>query len=156
VLRLEHRQLFRSNGLIDDFVLHGDAGDYLHFAARVEAALGSGVPVTVETASSIQIEILEAADAPELFTSLQNQEDFYGSLADWSARDILRVRGRSDVLEALRVFLVDLSRRGRGYSYISEYSVDLGYSTSSPEWRMHVQDAWSRPDRNVRPYPEKA
>ena len=59
---------------------------------------------------------------------------------DWSARNILRVRGNTVVLEALRRFLADLSQREDGYSYISEYSGGHGYSPRSPEWRLHVQN----------------
>ena len=69
-------------------------------------------------------------------------------IAPWNAPIILGVRsialplacGNTVVLEALRRFLVDLSQREDGYSYISEYSVEPGYSPRSPEWRLHVQN----------------
>ncbi len=39
MLQLEARKLFRANGLIDDFVIYGTAGDYEEFAKAVESAL---------------------------------------------------------------------------------------------------------------------
>lgn len=139
MLRIENRQMFRSNGLIDDLVIYGAPADYVVFAEQVQAAFGRGKPVVFQTASHIQIEILETTTGGELFTSLQNQDDFYASMDDWSERTVLRVRGDAGVLETLRRFLIDLSGRGDGYSYISEYSVDLAYASDSPQWRLHVQ-----------------
>ena len=141
MLRIDHRQLFRPNGLIDDFVLYGEQADYVALAARVEAAIFGGVAETSATESGICLEILSVASQHELCTSLQNKEDFYASMDDWQQRSILRVSGSPAVLERLRHFLVDLSGRGEGYSYISEYSQESPYSMTSPEWRLHVAAA---------------
>ncbi|RYG96823.1 MAG: hypothetical protein EON58_11175 [Alphaproteobacteria bacterium] len=139
MLRIEYRKLHRPNGLIDDFVIYGLPIDYLAFAAILEAAINSQKAETVRTASLIQIEILSDSEQTELFTSLQNRDDFYSSMADWEQRNILRIFGDRAVLEAFRLFLIDLSVRGDGYSYISEFSKEFGYSTSSPQWRFHIQ-----------------
>ena len=139
MLRIEYRKLHRPNGLIDDFVIYGVPIDYLALAARLEAAVRSKKAETLHTASLIHIEILSDSEQSELFTSLQNQDDFYSSMDDWEQRNILRIFGNRSVLGALRLFLIDLSGRGDGYSYISEFSEDFGYSTSSPQWRLHVQ-----------------
>ena len=138
MLKIEHRQLHRPNGLIDDFVLYGEPIDYTAFADKVEAAIKSKVAETLQTGSRIQIEVLNVSGQRELFTSLQNKDDCYLSMEDWQQRDILRVFGSTAVLEQLRQFLMDLSGRGQGYSYISEYSAGRSYSTSSPEWRLHL------------------
>ncbi|MEQ1767689.1 MAG: hypothetical protein ABL859_09710, partial [Methylotenera sp.] len=139
MLRIEHRQLFRPNGLIDDFVLYGKRIDYVAFARKVEAVIDGGGTETLCTESGIHVEILSVAGRNELCTSLQNQGDVYPSMDDWQKRNILRVSGSAVVLERLRHFLVDLSGRGEGYSYISEYSEESPYSIDSPEWRLHVQ-----------------
>jgi hypothetical protein len=139
MIDLEYRQMQRPNGLIDDFVLHGRPSDYKAFASVVQLAIGSGRPETLPTASRIRIEITNVPNQLELFTSLQNEEDFYATRDDWAERDILRVLGSTQVLERLCDFLVDLSGRGEGYSYISEYSDDLAYASCSPEWRLHVR-----------------
>jgi hypothetical protein len=131
--------MHRSNGLIDDFVVYGSPSDYVSFAEHLQAALASSEPLTLKTASRIQIEISTVTNADELFTSLQNENDFYASTEEWAKRHILRVRGSLAVLESLRAFLIDLSRRGDGYSYISEYSANFAYSNQSPQWRLHVQ-----------------
>jgi hypothetical protein len=138
MLRVEYRKMYRPNGLMDDFVLYGEPVDYVAFAAAVETAIESGEVKALETASSIHIEIRTVDGRDALFTSLQNQEDFYPSATDWDQRNILRVAGSRATLQRLRHFLVDLSGRGEGYSYISEYSEDHGYSANSPEWRLHV------------------
>lgn len=139
MLRIEHRQMYRPNGLIDDLVIYGTPRDYIAFAEQVQTAIGGDDPVTFKTASQFQIEIVEATEGNELFTFLQNADDIYGSTEDWAKRTILRVCGNSHVLDRLRCFLIDLSGRGEGYSYISEYSTDSSYSTESPQWRLHVQ-----------------
>ena len=141
MLHIEHRQMRRSNGLIDDFVLYGTPSDYLFFAVQVEEALRTSSPVSLATASLIRIEILKANDENSLFTSLQNEDDFYPSMDAWAGRMILRLRGTGAVLESLRRFLLDFSGRGDGYSYISEYSNELAYCAESPQWRLHVQTA---------------
>jgi hypothetical protein len=133
--------MHRSNGLIDDFVVYGSPSDYVSFAEHVQAAFASSEPLTLKTASPIQIEISKATETGELFTSLQNESDFYATADEWAKRDILRVRGSLPVLESLRAFLIDLSGRGDGYSYISEYSANFAYSDQSPQWRLHVQVA---------------
>lgn len=138
MLQVEHRQMYRSNGLIDDFVLHGKPDDYLAFASKVEAAVGSGQTEVLATASHISIEIAQAGSQAELFTSLQNRDNEYLTVEAWKARDILRVYGNGAVLEALHRFLLDLSTRGEGYSYLSEYSETFAYSRCSPQWRLHV------------------
>lgn len=139
MLRIEHRKMFRPNGLIDDFVLYGMPNDYLAFAAMVGAAIRGGRAETLRTESGIHIEILSVGEQHELRTSLQNEDDFYPSLEAWQQRNILRVSGSAAVLERLRHFLVEVSGRGEGYSYISEYSDESPYFTDSPEWRLHVQ-----------------
>jgi hypothetical protein len=130
--------MFRSNGLIDDFVLLGRPADYIAFAEKVGAAISSGRPEVLRTRSWINVEVQASDNLHELFTSLQNQDDFYPSMDVWRQRNILRVSGSSVVLEQLRIFLMDVSGRGEGYSYISEYSEDLPYSAASPEWRLQV------------------
>ena len=137
MLKIEHRQLHRPNGLIDDFVLYGEPVDYATFAAKVDAAIESRIAETLKTESRIQIEVLAVDEQSELFTSLQNKDDCYLSMEDWQQRDILRVLGSTAVLEKLRQFLIDLSGRGQGYSYISDYSADCPYSACSPQWRLH-------------------
>jgi len=139
MLRLEHRQMYRSNGLIDDFVLYGEPSDYLSFAKKIGAALHSREAETLSTESPIQIEISINEESQVLWTALENEGNFYPSIDAWNTRDILRVAGNPAVLEELRGFLVDLSGRARGYSYISEFSQDSSYSVDSPEWRLHVQ-----------------
>mgnify|MGYP000844865933 CR=1 FL=1 len=139
MIDLEHRQMYRSNGLIDDFVLHGSLADYRSFALQVQAAIRSGEPEQLPTSSPIVIEIACDPSQAELFTSLQNQDDLYPDIKEWAQRSILRLRGRTEVLEALCTFLIDLSGRGEGYSYISEYSEQFGYAKDSPEWRLHVR-----------------
>jgi hypothetical protein len=131
--------MYRSNGLIDDFVLYGEPGDYLSFASRVEAAIHSRGPETFRTESQIQIEISITDRYRVLWTALENEDNFYPSIDAWNRRDILRVAGSPEILEKLRCFLVDLSGRGLGYSYISEFCEDSPYSADSPEWRLHVQ-----------------
>ncbi|WP_170113303.1 hypothetical protein [Ahniella affigens] len=132
--------MFQSNGLIDDFVVYGAPSDYLEFARAVQTAiLGEGV-VTLRTSSGFVIEIAVVTFRDALFTSLQNQDDEYLSTDDWDKRDILRIQGSTTVLEQLHLFLKDLSGRGVGYSYLAEYSDELSYCDSSPEWRLHVTD----------------
>jgi hypothetical protein len=140
MLSLEYRQMFRTNGLIDDFVLHGKAVDYVVFAEKVAAAIGSGKAETLRTASTITIEIsCDGDEGRELFTAFQNSEHFYRSIDDWNQRDILRLSGSAAVLESLRLFLLDLSTRDEGYSYLAEYSDSHTYCTDSPEWRLHLE-----------------
>ena len=139
MIRIEHREIFRPNGLIDDFVLFGSPSDYVALAGLVQAAIHSGRPETLHTQSWMRLEIQAVSDRCDLFTSLQNQEDTYPSREEWQQRNVLRVIGSAAVLEQLHLFLLDLSGRGDGYSYISQYSEALGYSSESPEWRLHVQ-----------------
>lgn len=139
MLDIEHRQLYRSNGLIDDFVVFGTPADYVAFAQLVERAIASNGKAASLTAEGIQLLVVAAAGQHELFTSLQNEEDFYPSLVDWNRRNILRVSGSDAVLERLRRFLMDVSTRGDGYSYISEYSSEFSYCVNSPQWRLQVQ-----------------
>lgn len=139
MIDLEHRQMHRSNGLIDDFVVRGSPSDYKSFARRVRSAISSGETEMLQTSSRIGIEITKDPNQPELFTSLQSRDDSYPTMIEWTQRSILRVRGSADVLEAFCAFLLDLPQRGHGYSYISEYSNQFGYAECSPEWRLHVQ-----------------
>ena len=139
MIDLEHRQMYRSSGLIDDFVLHGRSADYRSFALQVQAAVRSGKPEQVPTSSPIGIEIACDPSQADLFTSLQNQDGLYPDMKEWAQRSILKLRGSTEVLEALCAFLIDLSGRGQGYSYISEYSEQFGYAEDSPEWRLHVR-----------------
>jgi len=139
MIDIEHRQMYRSNGLIDDLVLHAGTPDYIYFAAQVRLAIDNGRLETVSTSSRFRIEITCAPEQMELFTSLQNQEDVYPTMEEWTQRSIVRVRGSAQVLESLHGFLLDLPRRGEGYSYISEYAEHLAYSSHSPEWRLHVR-----------------
>jgi hypothetical protein len=141
VLSIELRQIFRPNGLIDDVVVYGAPVDYLQFSESVKRAIATCDPVVLETDSPISIEIKREKDAGHLFTSFQNEANEYFSLRDWNDRNILRVVGSEAVLSELSGFLSDLAGRGRGYSYISEYSESNAYSGNSPEWRLHVEDA---------------
>ena len=133
--------MFRSNGLIDDFVCNGVPEDYLQFVENVKSVLASKESKKITTDSSLLIEITLDEKADELFTSLQNEKNEYFSIKEWEARDILRVIGDEAVLNELQRFLIDLSGRGEGYSYISEYSEEYKYSPFSPEWRLHVNIA---------------
>lgn len=139
MLTIEARAMFRSNGLIDDFVVYGTPEDYLHLAKQIALGVCTKEPVIIQTDSPISIEVRLDETQKELFTSLQNQDNEYLSMADWKARNILRVMGNHNTLENLRVFLVDLSTRGEGYSYLSEYSDHNHYLPASPEWRLHVE-----------------
>ena len=138
MLRVEHRRMFCINGLIDDFVLHGDSNDYLEFAKAVKSVLQSEAPATLLTESLFRIEVTGDTESSELFTSLQNQDNDYLSMNDWEQRDILRVWGNATVLRQLHKFLKQLPEHGVGYSYISEYSEKYPYNKFSPQWRLHV------------------
>jgi len=140
-VRIETRQMFRTNGLIDDFVLFGKAEEYVLFASLVEKAITSKAFVPMLTESEITIQIYLSDSDHELFTSLQNDTNDYYSMEDWNNRNYLRVFGCKEVLLELSKYLMDLSARGEGYSYISEYSDNLEYSSLSPEWRLHVEIA---------------
>ena len=138
-VRIEARQLFRSNGLMDDLVLYARPEEYLQFAEIVGKAIHSKQPELILSESDILIEIIFREAEEELFTSLQNKTNNYVSMDDWSARNILRIFGNANALIALQAFLVDLAGRGKGYSYISEYYGGCNYSSNSPEWRLHVE-----------------
>jgi hypothetical protein len=138
-MRIEARQLFRSNGLIDDLVLYAKPNGYLQFAEFVGKAINSGKPTLMTTESNISFEITCDEEEEELFTSLQNKTNDYFSMDDWKNRNILRVYGTRSTLESLQKFLVNLAAIGEGYSNISEYSENGVYSTESPEWRLHVE-----------------
>lgn len=141
MIELEYRKMFRPYGLLDDFVLYGSPSDYVALASSVRMAIDSGKPQIVRTSSPIAIRIEVEEGLRELFTSLQNLDNFYASMDDWERRDILRVAGGTGVLEALDGFLQDLSMRGEGYSYLSEYSEQFAYAADSPRWRLHVRSA---------------
>lgn len=132
--------MFRSNGLIDDVVIYGAPEDYQLFAERVRVAISSSEVVILDSDSSIRIEVSKDNASDDLFTSLQNESGEYCSMQDWQSRNVLRVSGSDAQLGELSAFLFDLSGRGEGYSYISEYSKSSGYSRYSPEWRLHVQN----------------
>ena len=138
MLKLEYRKLFAVNGLIDDFVLYGKPSDYVEFSRTIEAAIRGKTIATLYTASHIRIEIDSDSETGTLMTSLQNQDNRYPSVSDWEQRDILRVWGSPAVLEQLRLFLLDLAGRGKGYSYLAEFSEEYSCRQSSPEWRLHV------------------
>ena len=126
------------NGLIDDFVLFGKPSDYVDLAKTVESAVRMESIATLATTSGFRIDIVSDPEYDRLTTSLQNQENEYFSMAEWEQRDILRIWGSPTILEKLYLFLIDLSSRGHGYSYLAEYSEDHGYDNSSPVWRLHV------------------
>jgi hypothetical protein len=132
--------MFRPNGLIDDVVVYGAPEDYEQFSEQVRAAISLPDAVVLKSDSPICIEISKNNESEDLFTSLQNESDEYFLMKDWNARSILRVVGSEAVLSELSEFLSDLSGRGEGYSYISEFSVSSKYSRISPEWRFHVQN----------------
>ncbi|MFZ0546031.1 MAG: hypothetical protein WAM60_11365 [Candidatus Promineifilaceae bacterium] len=138
-MKIEARQIFRSNGQIDELVVYGKPEDYLHFADFVGKAITSKGPTLMLSESDISVQIVRDESESELFTSLQNEMNEYYSMDDWNNRTILKVIGSSSVLANLQAFLNDLSGRGDGYSYISEYSGTSSYSSNSPEWRLHVE-----------------
>ncbi len=139
MLKLEFRKKYCSNGLIDDFVLYGTAKDYLDFTNSVDLVLSSFKnKIIVKTTNYIYIEISLDNSINELFTSLQNKDNEYFSYHEWENRDILRVMGSEKVLIELKKFLIDLSKKEQGYSYLSEYSKVCKYSSYSPEWRLHI------------------
>jgi len=140
MLKIELRQMFRSNGLIDDVVVYGVPEDYRQFSEKVKAAISSPGAVMLSYDSPVCMEISKSDESKVLFTSLQNKSNKYLSMEDWNARSILRVVGSEAVLRELSAFLSDVSRRGEGYSYISEFSVSKEYSCLAPEWRLHVQN----------------
>lgn len=139
MLRIELRQMFRSNGLIDDFVVYGKPEDYVHFSERVKSAMESPAELVLGGDRPVRIEISEENETGYLFTSLQNENDQYLSMQDWESRSVLRVIGSEAVLRELCAFLLDLSGRGEGYSYISQFSETYKYADLSPEWRLHVE-----------------
>ena len=141
MLKLELRQLFRSNGRIDDVVVFGLQEDYVRFSEAVAAAIASRKPAVLRTDSDAYIEIVRDDDLKTLFTSLQNENDEYFSMHAWNARNILRVIGSGRILANLSEYLLAVSTRGIGYSHISEFSEGGQYSAHSPEWRLHVQSA---------------
>ena len=138
MLKIEYRQMLRSNGLIDDFVVYGSGADYLALSKKVDSVVAPKQTLLVDTTSDYKIEVIHSNDQDELFTSLQNERDEYFSIHDWNNRKKLRVIGANNILTELRDFLSDLSTRGEGYSYISEFSERYKYSANSPEWRLHV------------------
>lgn len=140
MLRIELRQMFKPNGLIDDIVVYGTPDDYRQLSERVKAAVSSPNPVVSSSAFPIRIEISKNNEREDLFTSLQNEANEYFSMKDWEARSILRVVGSEALLTELSEFLADLSNRGEGYSYLSEFSESSEYFLFSPEWRLHVQN----------------
>lgn len=143
---IEFRQIFRTNGLIDDFVVTGKPQDYLNLAEKVNSVITSGSTATITTRSHICIEVSidsgeEEPDLdtePELFTSLQSEGDDYFTIEEWGKCNILRVIGNKTILNEFRLFLIKLSGLGEGYSYLSEYSEKYQYSEFSPEWRLNV------------------
>lgn len=140
MLRIEARQLFSSNGLIDDLIVVGLPQDYVKFSEVVNVALSSEKFERIKVKDSFIIEVeVNQVHESEIFTSLQNETNEYYSLKDWENRRILRVKGGREALIELSEFLVDLSQKGTGYSYISEYSTEYGYSIYSPEWRLMVE-----------------
>jgi len=122
-----------------NFVVYGKPEDYIQLSKQVESVMFSESPIIVKTDSRISIEISIDKNEKKLFTSLQNQDNEYFSMDAWKARNILRVIGSKSELEKLHLFLIDLSGRGEGYSYISEYSEPNNYSEASPELRLHVE-----------------
>lgn len=138
-MRIDARRIFRSNGLIDDFVLYGKPEDYLLFAEFIGKAISSRKPTLMLSESEISIQIFRDETKDELFTSLQNETNEYHSMDDWNARNVLKIFGSDAVLTSLQTFLVELSGRGEGYSYITEFSEVKNYSSHSPEWRLHVE-----------------
>ena len=138
-MKIEARKIFGSNGLIDDLVVSGNSEEYLEFSKIIGETISSNTPESMRLDSDISIEIIRDDEEEELFTSLQNKTNEYYSMNDWNNRDVLRIFGSDNVLSLLQSFLSDLSGRGEGYSYISEYSEKLEYSRDSPEWRLHVE-----------------
>ena len=141
MLNIQARQMFRSNGLIDDFVANNAPEDYLQFAESIQSVLSSKESEEIKTDSSLLIKTSLDEEADELFTSLQNEKNEYFSIKEWEERNILRVISSEAVLNELQRFLIELSGRGEGYSYLSEYSEEYKYSPFSPEWRLHVNFA---------------
>lgn len=139
MLNFELRQMFRSNGLIDDVVVNGMPEDYVRFSEGVAAAINSPKPVVLRTDSDVSVEISRDDNLETLFTSLQNESDEYLSMHAWNTRNILRVIGSQRNLTKLSAYLVAVSARGVGYSYISEFAEDGQYSAQSPEWRLQVR-----------------
>ena len=141
MLNIQARTMYRSNGLIDEFIMYGAAKDYSEFAETIQAVVNTGKSTCLKTDSDIQIEImLDASKEKELFTSLQNQNNEYFSMQEWEKRDRLKIIGCMSSLNELHKFMLNVSASGSGYSYISEYSKTHSYSNYSPEWRLHVQN----------------
>lgn len=57
MIHVEHREMYRTNGLIDDFVVYGSPGGYIALASRIRSAIETGRPEVVRTSSEICIEI---------------------------------------------------------------------------------------------------
>lgn len=140
MLKIEARKIFSSKGLVDDLVVYGKPEDYLFFSEVIKTAISSSRAVVLSTDSPIRIEVSRDNESEELFTSLQNENNKYYSIKEWEERSILRVIGSEKVLNQLHSFLVNLTGKGEGYSYISEYSDSNAYSHCSPEWRLHIQN----------------
>jgi hypothetical protein len=140
MLEIQARQIFRSNGLIDDFVLIGQSSDYLEFSNKIKEVASSGEKHKLETNSELIIEIVLSQDQDILFTSFQNRENEYFSINDWNSRQFLRIFGNVEILEELAIYLFEVSNRGVGYSYISEFSEQFSYSSDSPEWRLQINE----------------
>lgn len=138
MLKFELRQMFRSNGLIDDIVVFGSPEDYVWFSDGVMSAIASSMPFVLRADADICIEISRDDNIPTLFTSLQNENDEYLSMDAWNNRNILRVVGSERILVQLSTHLLSVSDRCAGYSYISEFGEAGEYSNQSPEWRLHV------------------
>lgn len=140
VLKVEVRKMFRSNGLIDDVVVLGRPQDYVQFAEVVETAVSSSVAVVFAINLPFSIEVRMDNSVEELFTSLQNKDNKYFSIAEWNERNILRVVGSKNVLRQFNEFLRKMALKEEGYGYISQFSNICEYSVFSPEWRLHVQN----------------
>lgn len=138
MLTFELRQMFRSNGLIDDIVVFGLPKDYVQFSDGVRVAMASSKPFVVRADADVCVEISRDDDLQTLFTSLQNENDEYFSMHAWNNRNILRVIGSEQTLAKLSTHLLSVSARPVGYSYISEFAEAGKYSSQSPEWRLHV------------------
>lgn len=138
-MKIEVRTMFRSNGLIDDLVIHAKPNEYLLLADLVEKAIASKKPIRMKPESEVSIEVTAEKTEEELFTSLQNEQNEYYSMEQWNNRNILRVFGNDLVLAEFQAFLKDLATRAEGYSYINEYSESHSYSSFSPECRLHVE-----------------
>lgn len=140
-MRIEVRQLPPSNVWADDIIVYGTPVDYQSFAEFVDKCLETNSPTLMLTESDVLVEIVLDESQDELLSSYQVNQSDDASMEHVNHEIVLRVCGNRTILSVLKEFLVDLSGRGDGYSYLCEYSEKYDCAEESKDWRMHVEDS---------------